>query len=691
MKAFWSLAVIAFLTSTLHAQTKVPVFGFRAGGAVYTLAGNSPQNGGTTKIPVVLVPVTLTFHEQGSHRAQSFDATQDVPSILHSPVFASYRYPSGDSTQFADALLRASVPHAASWHTLLQPVKIAPITVTVPAADGYTLYSRKNGGRIAVVDLQFLVNKLFQKLPHEPGKLVIAFTHDTTYYAIHDATVCCGWGAHGVDSATGDAFVLSTYLHHAPAIVRDQDIQPLTQQLAEYLYDPLHNPLYSGRFHAQPGNHFPSSWRRPFDRGCGGDGVGSYYFQLEPTDTNLKNDFPESPSFVLDQGGHTYHVENIALLSWYLKAADAANGYSFPDAHVLTAPASSCSYFAGHKSVAAPAAEVTIPKPSAHASHHWLIGYWGSRAPNGRFLPLRDVSRQWDVVIVAFASPKANAPEGVFQFNVPEGYTPAEFKADIALLKNRGQKVMISLGGGGVFVHLGDPGAEPRFVHSIEQIASEWGFDGIDIDFESPSLELAPGDTDFRHPVTSSIVHLIAALKQMHQHFGPKFMISLVPEGPQIPAGYRTYGGQFGSYIPIIYALHNILSFVDVQDYNTPPMEGLDGEIYQAHTVDYYAALTELSMRGFPVAGNKTRVFPGLSPQKSATGFLVDYAMPSKVSAAMRYIMTGKAPAGIQYHLVQPGGYPDFLGAMFWDIDGDWADNSRYSRVIGPQLHGTQP
>jgi chitinase len=72
-------------------------------------------------------------------------------------------------------------------------------------------------------------------------------------------------------------------------------------------------------------------------------------------------------------------------------------------------------------------------------------------------------------------------------------------------------------------------------------------------------------------------VNLISALHQLHDHFGPDFMISLVPEGTQIPAGYPSYGGQFGSYLAITYAIRDLLSFVDVQDYNTPPLQGLEG------------------------------------------------------------------------------------------------------------------
>ena len=76
------------------------------------------------------------------------------------------------------------------------------------------------------------------------------------------------------------------------------------------------------------------------------------------------------------------------------------------------------------------------------------------------------------------------------------------------------------------------------------------------------------------------MVNLIAGLRKLHDHFGPGFMISLVPEGPQIPAGYPSYGGQFGSYLPIVDALRDILSFVNIQDYNTPPLQGLDGEVF---------------------------------------------------------------------------------------------------------------
>src|SRR5207342_2101042 len=162
------------------------------------------------------------------------------------------------------------------------------------------------------------------------------------------------------------------------------------------------------------------------------------------------------------------------------------------------------------------------------------------------------------------------------------------------------------------------------------------------------------GDTDFRHPKTASQVNLISALHQLREHFGPDFMLTLVPEGTQIPGGYPGYGGQFGTYLPLLWGVRDILSFVDVQDYNTPPLQGLDGEIYQLGSVDYDAAMTELVLHGFNVGGDPKQFFPPMPADKVAVGFLTGDTTPAIVSQAMDYIITGKAPAGASYKLLEP-------------------------------------
>jgi chitinase len=680
-----------------HAQGTVPTFVHTVGQGNYTLVGRDPAQGGTTTVPTVFVPVTLAFEAKKiDGKPFVMDAAANVQQVLRSPIFSKFAFSSSNTTQYADAMLRTTFPKAEDWHTLLGKPEVKPVTITVPVGYGYVLTSKKSGGSFAVVDVEFLQRELFKQIPHQDGKLVMAVTHNTTYYVEGDATECCSWGTHGVDAATGNSFVLGSYLHDAPAVVQDNDVQPLTQQLAEFINDPLHDPLFHGSNNpSTPGNKVPA-WMRLVsvdggDQGrCGGTGVASAYFLLEPTNTNPKNNFPTSKAFVAHANGETYHLQNVALLPWYTGASEGlGSSYSFPDAQTLGEPATPCP---------APGIFSAPPQPTVAAiphsgtpNGHKLIGYWSGYGRAGSTFPLREISPQWDVVIVAFATPDKNSPEGTMQFHTPAGLDTEQFKADIAYLKSQGKKVMISLGGGGQHFTLADPNRVPNFVSSVTRIVEEYGFDGIDVDFESPSLSIDPGDTDFKHPTTPSIVNLISALRQLHDHFGPGFMISLVPEGTQIPSGYPSYGGQFGSYLAITYAIRDILSFIDVQDYNTPPLQGLDGEIYQPGTVDYHAAITELLLHGFNVGGDPKHFFPPMPADKVAVGFLTGDTTPDVVNQAMDYIITGKAPAGTTYKLRNPSGYPGMIGAMFWTIDGDRRGNYNFSNRVGPQLHGYPP
>lgn len=678
------------MVPAIHAQGTVPVFTQGVDGHNLTFVGGDPTRSGTTTLETVLVPVTITFQAHHGTPA-TFDAAADVPAILASPVFGDFSFSTGTvPTQYGDALLRASFPGHPQWHTLLGQPKVRPVTVSIPAADGYVLTSKKTGGALAVLDADYVQAQVFKQLGPQPGKLVVVVTHSATFYADGDATICCTWGTHGVDPSTGDSFVLGSYLKDTPGIVQDLDIQPLSEQLAEFLYDPRHNPQHYGYNVTAPGNAVPAWMRAQADDGCGGTGIGSSYFLLEPTDTNPKNSIPSAPSAAISKGSLIYHLENVPLLSWYFGSAQSSLGgapYSFPEAKALPHAAQPCS--ARHHAEATPTAQaVAVTAPN---NGHKLIGYWTGHGPNHAPLPLHAVSQQWDTIIVAFASPVSHATEGTLHFAVPEGIDPGQFKADIAALHKQGKKVLISLGGGGAYFTLNDEAHIATFVDSVTSTVAEYGFDGVDIDFESPSLLIQPGDTDYTHPTSPSTVHLIEGLRQLRQHFGPDFMISLVPEGTQIPGGYVTYGGQFGSYLPLVYGLRDILSFVDVQDYNTPPLEGLDGEIYQSHSVDYHAAMTELLLRGFPAGREEEHAFPAVPAAITAVGFLTDYSTPRLVDEAMRYLITGSAPAGTSYRLRQPAGYPNLIGAMFWTIDDDLRAGLVYSNLIGPELHSFPP
>src|SRR5665811_239129 len=92
---------------------------------------------------------------------------------------------------------------------------------------------------------------------------------------------CCVRGCTSSSSTTEGA---------APSVVEDDDVQPLTQQLAEFIIDPLQDPLRAPQSRGNasvPGNTF-ASWMRT-ESVCGGTGAGSTYFLLDPTNTNPKN------------------------------------------------------------------------------------------------------------------------------------------------------------------------------------------------------------------------------------------------------------------------------------------------------------------------------------------------------------------------------------------------------------------
>jgi chitinase len=693
----------------MHAQnTTLPTFTrtYNAAGTdySYTVVGSDPAKGGTTTIPTVLVPITLTIEApmDASGSKAVLDASKDVGPALHSPIFARYAFPSG-KTQYTDAIMRSDFQKEAArdWHTLLGKPKVVALKVDVPVGKGYVLTSRKTGRMLAMVDVLFMQEEIFKQLPKEElgaGKLVIAMTRNVTYYTSQDATECCSWGTHGVDTTQGaqQPFVLGSYLD-SHTVEQDSDVQPLTQQLAQWFRDPLHEPALRVRHGmTPPGNIFPS-WMRvppasptelPTDNSdCGGTALSVDLFLNDPTDTNWKNRTPASKAYIARVAGMAYHLQNVALLSWY--AGSAPGPYSFPDSNALSSPAKPCPVHVrdgmfGAVRDAPPTTVIPVPLSGAPNGHQ-LIGYWSGL---GR---ISEVSPQWDVIIVAFATPLRGAAEGTMQYQVRGNITPEQFKDDIKLKQSQGKKVMISLGGGGQHFALLTEDGKQNFIRTVEDICTQFGFNGIDIDFETSSLELDPGDTDFKHPTTPSTVNLIAALRAIHEHFGKDFMLSLVPEGTQIPAAYPGYGGQFGSYLPIVEGIRDILAFVDTQDYNCPPIEGLDGEFYMPGSVDYHAAATELVLHGFDVGRDPKHHFDPLPPDKVAIGFLNSDTTPPIVEDTMRYLITGRSITDVKYKLREANGYPGFLGAMFWTIDDDRKQNFRYSNAVGPLLHSYPP
>jgi chitinase len=324
-------------------------------------------------------------------------------------------------------------------------------------------------------------------------------------------------------------------------------------------------------------------------------------------------------------------------------------------------------------------------------SNHLFIGYWHNFVNAAGFIRLRNVSTQFDVVNIAFGRPVAGSTSTI-TFKLVSQESEADFISDIAFLHGQSQKVVLSIGGAKPVVQLNTDGDLQNFVDSVTSLVNQFGFDGIDIDFENSSLTLDPGDTDVTAPTTPAIVNLIAALRQLKTQLGPGFIISMAPSTFSVQEGFKKYAGTAGAYLPVILGTQDILSYVYVQDYNTGTRFGLDNTIYTEGTADFHVAMTEMLLQGFPVAGDPSNVFPALQPQQVAFGVTAtssDTGLTSNpdLMNALNYLITGTSFGG-QYVLRNPAGYPGLSGMMVWSINWDASNALSLSSAIGPFLHG---
>jgi chitinase len=313
-----------------------------------------------------------------------------------------------------------------------------------------------------------------------------------------------------------------------------------------------------------------------------------------------------------------------------------------------------------------------------------IVGYWHNFDNGSTNIRLKDISSKYDVIQVAFAEPVGGPTTGNMAFT-PYNATVAEFKSDIATLKAQGKKVLISIGGANGTVDLADGTAKQNFINTMKSIISTYGFDGMDLDLEGSSLSLNGGDTNFRSPTTPKIVNLIDATRQILNAYGSSFILTMAPETAYVQGGFAAYGGPWGAYLPVIYALRDRMTYLHVQHYNTGSVEGLDGKAYAQGTADFHVAMAEMLLQGFPVGRNSSNVFPALRPDQVIIGLPASpqaagggYTTPANVQKALDYLIKGKSFGGT-YVLRQASGYSGFKGLMTWSINWDKYFNSEFS------------
>ncbi|MFJ8046383.1 chitinase [Kitasatospora sp. NPDC096147] len=332
--------------------------------------------------------------------------------------------------------------------------------------------------------------------------------------------------------------------------------------------------------------------------------------------------------------------------------------------------------------------------PPVGLPKHALVGYLHASFANGAgYTKVADIPDSWDVINLSFGEP-TSVTSGDIRFNrcpateCPGVESDADFKAAIAAKQAKGKKVLISIGGQNGQVQLATTAARDTFVSSVSAIIDRWGLNGLDIDFEGHSLSLATGDNDFKNPTTPVVVNLISALKTLKAKYGKDFVLTMAPETFFVQLGYQYYGSgpwggqdpRAGAYLPVIHALRNDLTLLHVQDYNSGSIMGLDNQYHSMGGADFHVAMTDLLLKGFPVAGNANNVFPPLAASQVAIGMPANtyagngYVSPAEVNKALD-CLTKATNCGS--YVPRSGPQPDLRGLMTWSINWDQYNGTR--------------
>ncbi len=345
------------------------------------------------------------------------------------------------------------------------------------------------------------------------------------------------------------------------------------------------------------------------------------------------------------------------------------------------------------------------PPPTSDLPSRILNGYWHNFQNGSGLIRLRDVSSNWDIINVSFAVSKVSPTDGEIAFQLDPifnsiGYTAQNFKSDIQFLQSQGKKVIISIGGAEGQVQLNTTSARDKFITSMISIIEEYNFDGMDIDFEGQSLSFNLGDTDFKNPTTPVIVNTINAIENVTNHFGDDFILTMAPETFFVQLGYSFYGGisegadrRAGAYLPLIYALRDKLTFLQVQYYNSGSITALDDRFYAMGNADFYVSLVDMLLKGFPITGDNNKFFPALRPDQILIGVPATvnagngYTGSQGVINALDYITEGNSFGG-QYSLSQT--YPQLRGVMSWSINWDQFGSFGFSDPVRAYLDGLQ-
>ena len=291
---------------------------------------------------------------------------------------------------------------------------------------------------------------------------------------------------------------------------------------------------------------------------------------------------------------------------------------------------------------------------------HVLTGYWQDFVNTAKPLSLAATPAGYNLVAVAFANADPSHPGGV-TFSVDSGlssalggYTDAQFKADIATLHSRGQKVIVSVGGQNGAISVADSTSANNFATSVYSIMQSYGFDGVDIDLENGV----------------NATYMAQALNSLSGKAGSSLIITMAPQTIDMQSTGM-------AYFQLALNIKNILTISNTQYYNSGSMNGCDQGVYSEGTENFMTALACIQLQG---GLRPDQVGLGLPASGSAAGG--GYVSPSLVNNALD-CLASKANCG---SFVPATTWPSIRGAMTWSINWDASNGWGFVDTIAPHL-----
>ena len=314
-----------------------------------------------------------------------------------------------------------------------------------------------------------------------------------------------------------------------------------------------------------------------------------------------------------------------------------------------------------------PTAVPTLPPPPSAPPRstgglpaHFLTGYWQNFVNGATPLRLSGVSSYYKLVAVAFADADPNTPGGVTFALSPGlssalgGYTDVQFISDVATLHARGQKVILSIGGGGdTTIDVSSGTNVANFVDSVYSLMQTYRFDGVDIDLE--------GGLD--------VAGMTSALQKLSAKVGSRLIITLAPQTIDMQS-------TSDDYFQLALNIKNILTLVNVQYYNSGTMYGCDRNVYSEGSEDFLTALTCILVYG------------GLSPSQISIGVPGSpnagdgYVDPAVVNQALG-CLAKKQSCGSFVPLYNWS----VASVAVWSVTIDASHSYAFAKTVGPYLN----